>query len=492
MGAFDVVVLGGGSAGEWVAKGLAGTGRSVALVEAQRVGGECPYVACMPSKAMLRSARVRHLISRAGELGAASARPDPGDHDLAYAAAARRRDVIAGRRDDTAAADGVRHAGVTLIRGRGRVHGTGVITVYDPAGHEVEHTWTDLVISTGATPVRPRIPGLATVSTWTSDQALSSSHRPGSLAVLGGGPVGCELAQAYCRFGVQVILVEAAERLLAREEPSISAALASSLAADGIDLRLGTEVTRAAPHASRARLTLSAASRGGEDPSAGARERGPDGRDRGPVTGAERTVMVDQVLIAVGRAPATAGIGLESLGIRPARSGLETDQRCRVVGQDHVWAAGDVTGIAPFTHTANYQARVITANLTGTPARADYRAIPRTVYTDPPVASVGLTLAQASQADLEILTAEMDLGQTARSATEGESAGRLVLVADHRRGTLVGAAAIGAHADEWIGEATIAIRAEVPLAVLADVVHAFPTFSEVYEPPLRELAARMA
>ncbi len=475
MGTFDVVVLGAGSAGEWVAKSLADAGRCVALVEALRVGGECPYVACMPSKALLRSAQVRRLVTRTAELGATSAVLDPGDDGSAFAAAVHRRDAIAHHRDDTPKADDVRAAGVTLLRGRGRVSRPGTIGVGDGAGDEGEHRWTELVISTGSTPVHPGIEGLHTVPTWTSDQALSSTDRPASLAVLGGGPVGCELAQAYGRLGVRVILVEAAARLLAREEPSVSAALAGVLAADGIDLHLGTKLARAEPQAGGARLTLSPADAGGTT------------RSR------DSTVVVDRVLVAVGRAPATAGIGLESLGISPGRAGaLDTDEHCRVVGQDHVWAAGDVTGIAPFTHTANYQARVIIANLTGTPASADYRAIPRAVYTDPPVAAVGMTPAEAAEAGIEVLTAGMDMGQTARSATDGETAGRLVLTADRRGGTLVGAAAVGAHADEWIGEATIAIRAEVPLAVLADVVHAFPTFGEVYEPPLRDLAARLA
>ena len=460
METYDVVVVGAGSAGEVVAHELAKAGRSVAVVEDLRVGGECPYVACMPSKAVLRSAEARHDAQRLTELGAASVVPELDDPDAAYRRAAQRRDEIAEDRDDGEAARSLAENGITLVRGRGRIVRAGVVAVGDR-----ELGWTDLVLATGSAPVTPHVDGLDDVPTWTSDQALSATARPAALLVLGGGAVGCELAQVHTRFGAGVVLVEPGEQLAGKEEPSIAARLADVLRDDGVDVRLKTEVRRLEPATSGARAHLS------------------DGD----------VVDVDRVLVATGRRPITDDIGLEVLGIAPNDDGaIETDERLRVRGQHHVWAAGDVTGIAPYTHTANYQARVLAANLLGEDRGTDYRAIPRAIYTSPAVASVGMAAAEARDKGIDAVTAVMDVGETARSTTEGAGGGRLVLTADRDRGVLIGAAAIGPHADEWLSEATLAIRAEVDLAVLADVVHAFPTFGEALEPPLRELARKVA
>ncbi len=461
MDSYDVVVLGAGSAGEAVARSLADEGRSVALVERHRVGGECAFVACIPSKAMLRSAEVRTTIRHAEQLGATSRAVPLDDDAAAFATAVHRRDELSAQRDDSQHAEEIVERGVVLLRGRGVVTGPGTV--------EVDGTaigWTDLVLATGSIPSVPPVEGLDRAPTWTSDQALSAQERPASLLVMGGGAVGCELAQAHARFGIEVTLVDPGEQVAGGEEPGVAALLGEVLRGDGIRLRLGTKAERV--------------------------EVLDDGRARVHLTQGE-PVEVERILVATGRTPTTAGLGLSRLGIEPDESGaLVVDERCRVVGQQHVWAAGDVTGQAPYTHTANYQGRVVSENLLGRERTADYRAVPRVLYTDPPVASVGLDPDAARAQGIDVLSAAMDLTHLARDATAGTGGGRLVLTADRSRGVLVGAAAIGAQADEWMAEATLAIRACVPIAVLDDVIHAFPTMSEAFVQPLRELAAQLA
>jgi len=457
---FDVVVLGVGSAGEWVADEVASGSRTVLAVEAGRVGGECPYVSCVPSKAMLRGAHAREQAWHLTDLGGSSRAPELDTGRDAWSAAVRRRDRLASGRDDAGAAGQLKERGVTLVRGAGRVTAPGTVTV---AG--TEFGYQDLVVATGSRPVIPPIDGLAEVPHWTSDQALSAPQYPESVLVLGGGAVGCELAQMYARFGVRVSLVEAADQLAGPEDPRVAAELASVLRDSRIDVRLGTAIRRLVPVA------------GG-------------GVRAVPDTGT--AIEAARVVLAVGRTPAAGDLGLDVLGVTPGDDGaLRVDAHGRVEGQPHVWAAGDVTGIAPYTHGANYQARVVTANLLGGSQQADYRAIPRVIYTDPPLASVGLTERQARADGAAVTVATAAISSVARSSTDGSEAGLLVLTADRERGVLVGAAAVGAAADEWISEATLAIAARVPVTVLAQVVHPFPTFSEVYEVPLRELASAL-
>jgi dihydrolipoamide dehydrogenase len=280
---------------------------------------------------------------------------------------------------------------------------------------------------------------------------------------MGGGAVGCELSQVYARFGVEVTLVEAESRVASGEEPSIGDHLGAALQAAGVRLHLGAKVVEARPVPPGAEVHLD------------------DGT----------TLRAERVLVAVGRRPNVEDLGLDVVGVESGPMGLEVDQRCRIPGQAHIWAAGDVTGVAPYTHTANYQSRIIAANLLGGDAVADYRAIPRAVYTDPPVGAVGLTAEAAGRQGLDVVTATFDLAQTARAGSEGSRGGCMVLVADRRRRVLVGASAIGPHADAWIGQALVAIRAEVALTTLLDVVQPFPTFSEAYFPALQDLAAQL-
>jgi dihydrolipoamide dehydrogenase len=457
---FEVVVLGAGSAGEYVSGELADAGRTVALVEKLRVGGECPFVSCVPSKAMLRSAQARGDARRLADLGGSADPVSLGGDEDAYRTAAARRDQLAHDRHDDGHAEAAEERGITLIRGAGRVTRPGVVEI---GGREIGYQ--NLVVATGSEPVVPPVTGLDTVTAWTSDRALSEPGRPASVAIVGGGPIGCEFAQIYRGFGAAVTVIESMPRLLSAEPPAISETMAGVLRDDGVHLRLGATVK--------------------------AVERGAGGATRmvfaeGPPLEAERLIL------AVGRRPVTSGLGLDRLGIEPdAKGALEVDSRCRVKGHLRVWAAGDVTGLAPYTHGADYQALVISHNLRGQDYTADYRAMPRVVYTEPPMASTGQTETAARAAGIDVATARMDLSGLVRTNTDGGPGGILILVADRQRGVLIGAAGLGPGADDWISEASLAIRAEVPITTWADVVHPFPTHAQVFEQPLRELAAQV-
>jgi dihydrolipoamide dehydrogenase len=408
---------------------------------------------------MLRSGEVRWLARRSRELGATGSALTLDCDQHGFAAAVARRDELSHHGDDTGAARAVTDHGVVLLRGRGVITAPRRLVV-----DGVEHIWSELVIATGSLPNRPSIDGLDEVPSWTSDEALTSPERPQSVLIIGGGPVGCELAQIYARFGVQVTLAEPGQHLLAKEEPGIADVLADVLRADGVNVRFGARALAVRRAAEGAEVEFN------------------DGT----------TLAVERIIVATGRHPNTDGLGVEHLGIELTNEGLKTDSSGRVVGQRNVWAAGDVTDIAPYTHTANYQARIVTANLLGGSVVGNFRAVPRAVYTDPPVAAVGLTVERAVVIGMDVATATIELGTTVRSATDGSPLGRLCLIADRANSVLVGAAVIGGHCDEWLGELTLAIRAEIPLKILADVIHAFPTFSEALEPPLRNLARRTA
>jgi pyruvate/2-oxoglutarate dehydrogenase complex dihydrolipoamide dehydrogenase (E3) component len=485
---FDVVVLGGGTSGSLIAIEVSSAGRSTALVEAGLVGGEAPYLADMASKSLLESAR----------------RGETWEHAVA------RRDEVAGHLDDAAAAARLAEAGVTLIRGTGQITGPGTIVVQPNAAKAslnglgpadpLTLGYTDLVVCTGSEPVAPPVEGLTDVPAWTSAQALTCPDLPRRLVVLGAGPVGCELAQIYAAFGSQVSLVEAEPHVLPGEALFTGEILADALRRTGVDLRLGSAVVKAETTDAGLALTLADGTR----------------------------IEADRVLLASGRRPRLSGLGLEELGISAAPGEmLPLDETCRVVpnvpgkaapsppgkvsppGRDgpgsaakpaapakqagRVWAAGDVTAVAPYTHTARYQAQIVVANLLGGIRAADYRAIPRTVYTSPSVYAVGMSPSLAEATGVELITVSYDLAETARATVEDDDRGRVELYVDAASGDLlVGAAAVGPDAEEWMGEVTLAIRARIPLAVLADVVHAFPTYGEAVEMALPGLTRRPA
>ena len=395
--------------------------------------------------------------------GGAAPAPSLGPDAAAFGQAVRRRDELSHHRDDTASAGELTKHGITLIRGTGRVTAPGTIQVDDR-----EIGYQDLVIATGSVPVIPPVDGLDRLGdlAWTSDQALSWAGYPRSAAVLGGSAVGCELAQIYAGSGTQVTLIEPADQLVPGEDPAVAQDLAEILAAASITARTGTTATAAQQARDRpVHLT-------------------PDTGD---------ALGIDPVIPAAGRRPATDGTGLERLGIALGHDGsVPVDHRCQVQHQPRIRAAGDLTGPAPCTHGASYQARVLATNLPGGHATAGYRSIPHVICTEPALASAALTEAQARDKAPDVLTAQTDLAGTARASTDSAAAGQLILTADRAKSVLIGASALGPGADSWISQAALAIRAEIPLAILTDVVHPFPTFAEAYEIPLRELAGQIA
>jgi dihydrolipoamide dehydrogenase len=368
------------------------------------------------------------------------------------------RDERAKHLDDSETAQGLRDSGVEIIRGEGIILGPGRIAVGD-----AELGYENLLISVGADAVLPPIPRLADAQPWTSDDALTSDELPESLVILGGGAIGVELAQVYSTFGSSVTVVEALDRLLAAEEPEVSAVVADVLAETDVEVSVGVGVDRVSLDGARTVLHMN------------------DGTD----------VRSDRLLVATGRRPRINGYGLEALGIDTSSGAIPTGNDARVVDQSNVYAAGDVTGRFPFTHTANYAGRVVAANVLGQSARIHLDAIQRGVFIDPPVAGVGLSTDQAEEKGRRVVRATMDIGGTARGWLESET-GVLVLTADADRGTLLGASAIGPRADEWISQVTLAIRAEIPVATLVETIQPFPAVSEALFPAYERLLAQLS
>jgi pyruvate/2-oxoglutarate dehydrogenase complex dihydrolipoamide dehydrogenase (E3) component len=428
-----VVVLGAGATGEAFMATLARLepDAEITVVEHELVGGECSYWACIPSKTLLRPLEV---VNRARLAPGADEAMSQADVDAIF----RWRDEIAGK-DDTSQAEWVENKGARLVRGSGVVTEPGLVTV-----GEEELPYDALLVATGSAPVLPPIDGLESAPRWTSREATSASAVPESLVVVGGGAVGCELSQLYRRLGARVTLAQGGPRLLPKIDREITEILADRLREEGVDIRFDATATSVEAGSSQIRLEL----------------------EGGDVLEAER------LLIATGRKPNVEGFGLEKLDLTIERNGIAVDDR--LCAGKNVWAAGDVTGVALFTHVGKYQGRIAAANVAGLERRADYRAIPAAVFTDPQVAATGDTSGEGA------VSSSWRLESVARTGTyqRPKQPGLLKLFADPKRGVLVGAAAAGPESGEWIGQLTLAIRAEVPVDVLRDTIQPFPTFSE--------------
>jgi pyruvate/2-oxoglutarate dehydrogenase complex dihydrolipoamide dehydrogenase (E3) component len=445
----DVVVLGLGPGGEFAAQKLAEAGLAVVGVERALVGGECPFYGCIPSKMIIRAAGTLAEARRASGLaGRAEVEPD-------YGVVANRIDRQATNHwSDESHTTRLEEAGVRIVRGHGRLAGPGRVVV-DGTEYVASR---GVVLNAGTEPAVPPIDGLAGTPYWTNREVMRLTELPASLAVVGGGAIGAELAQALARFGVRVTVVEMGDRLLGPEEPEAAQVVTDVFRREGIEVVTGAEIRRV-DHDGRFTLTL-----------------------------ADRTIEAEQLLVAAGRRTNLSDVGLETVGLDPQARTVETDERLRAA--DRLWAVGDITGKGAFTHVSMYQGAVVVRDLLDQDGPwADYRAVSRVTFTDPEVGSVGLTERQARDAGLAVVTGHAELPESSRGwIHDAGNDGLIKLVADAERGLLVGGTAVGPSGGEVLGLLAAAVHAQVPVRTLRGMHFAYPTFHRAVEAALDDLA----
>lgn len=456
MDTCDLVVIGLGPGGEALASGAAKRGLRVVAVDKHLVGGECPYYGCVPTKMMVRASDLVAETRRAQALaGDATVTPD----------FSRVADRIRGEAtddwDDVVAVRRLEDAGAECVHATARLAGPRTVELETADGNRRRvEARTGVVLNPGTRPAAPPIDGLADTPYWTNRDVVRATEAPASLVVIGGGPIGCEIAQVFARFGTEVTILQSAPRLLPAHEPEAAALLADVLAEEGLHIRTGAHTT-AVSHDGR-EFTLAV-----------------DGEE----------IRAARLLVAAGRHPNLDDLGLETVGLDPSARTLEVDERMRVVGVEGLWAIGDVVGHGAFTHVSMYQSAIALRDVVGDDGPpASYHALPHVTFTDPEVAGVGLTAQAARDAGLTVRVGSTPLESSSRGWLHGDGGrGLITVVEDADRGVLVGATVVGPAAGEILGFLAVAVHAAVPTASLRSMIYAYPTFHRAIESALAEI-----